>query len=185
MKTVRRTHLYHLVEPSPWPIVAAFAAFFLLSGLKNRELCKSLGISSLANDPFIPLTVDKSKELVDLKALPVSCFLSSDKTRFKNLDEDLFSFVRENQTERVVYKVRLVFSLERYSIKQFFDNFNKKPSCFIDEMDELVKEGTIELDKFGYGQWPKKPTLYEQSSYFSSVKKPFSPSEPYTSSVEI
>ena len=33
MKTVRRTHLYHLVEPSPWPIVAAFAAFFLLSGL--------------------------------------------------------------------------------------------------------------------------------------------------------
>lgn len=28
----RRNHLYHLVDPSPWPIVSAFAAFFLLSG---------------------------------------------------------------------------------------------------------------------------------------------------------
>lgn len=30
---MRRNHLYHLVDPSPWPIASAFAAFFLLSGV--------------------------------------------------------------------------------------------------------------------------------------------------------
>jgi cytochrome c oxidase subunit III len=29
---MRRNHLYHMVDPSPWPIASAFAAFFLLSG---------------------------------------------------------------------------------------------------------------------------------------------------------
>lgn len=29
---MRRNHLYHLVDPSPWPITAAFSAFLLLSG---------------------------------------------------------------------------------------------------------------------------------------------------------
>jgi len=30
--TSRRNHLYHLVDASPWPIMSAMAAFFLLSG---------------------------------------------------------------------------------------------------------------------------------------------------------
>lgn len=29
----RRTHLYHMVDPSPWPLVAALGGFFFLSGL--------------------------------------------------------------------------------------------------------------------------------------------------------
>ena len=29
----KRNHLYHLVDPSPWPIVAALGAWFLLSGV--------------------------------------------------------------------------------------------------------------------------------------------------------
>lgn len=29
----KRNHLYHLVDPSPWPIVSAVAGFLLLSGL--------------------------------------------------------------------------------------------------------------------------------------------------------
>jgi cytochrome c oxidase subunit 3 len=28
-----RRHLFHIVDPSPWPIISAFSAFFLLSGL--------------------------------------------------------------------------------------------------------------------------------------------------------
>ena len=32
MHTGRR-HLFHIVDPSPWPIVSAFSAFFFLSGL--------------------------------------------------------------------------------------------------------------------------------------------------------
>ncbi len=28
-----RRHLFHIVDPSPWPIVSAFSAFFFLSGL--------------------------------------------------------------------------------------------------------------------------------------------------------
>jgi len=31
MNTGRR-HLFHIVDPSPWPIISAFSAFFLLSG---------------------------------------------------------------------------------------------------------------------------------------------------------
>ena len=30
---LRRSHLYHMVDPSPWPLVSALAGFFLLSGL--------------------------------------------------------------------------------------------------------------------------------------------------------
>lgn len=29
----KRNHLYHLVDPSPWPLVAAMGAWFLLSGV--------------------------------------------------------------------------------------------------------------------------------------------------------
>jgi cytochrome c oxidase subunit 3 len=32
MSSVRK-HLFHIVDPSPWPIVSAFGAFFLLSGV--------------------------------------------------------------------------------------------------------------------------------------------------------
>jgi len=28
-----RKHLFHMVDPSPWPIISAFGAFFLLSGI--------------------------------------------------------------------------------------------------------------------------------------------------------
>ena len=28
-----RNHLFHLVEPSPWPLVSSIGAFFLTSGL--------------------------------------------------------------------------------------------------------------------------------------------------------
>lgn len=28
-----RKHLFHIVDPSPWPIISSFSAFFLLSGL--------------------------------------------------------------------------------------------------------------------------------------------------------
>lgn len=28
-----RRHLFHIVDPSPWPILSAFSAFFFLSGL--------------------------------------------------------------------------------------------------------------------------------------------------------
>lgn len=28
-----RRHLFHIVDPSPWPIISAFSSFFLLSGL--------------------------------------------------------------------------------------------------------------------------------------------------------
>lgn len=31
--TNKRRHLFHIVDPSPWPIISAFSAFFLLSGL--------------------------------------------------------------------------------------------------------------------------------------------------------
>jgi heme/copper-type cytochrome/quinol oxidase subunit 3 len=33
MKFLKTKHLYHLVDPSPWPIIAAFGAFMLTSGL--------------------------------------------------------------------------------------------------------------------------------------------------------
>jgi cytochrome c oxidase subunit 3 len=36
-------HPYHLVDPSPWPLLMAFAGFFLTSGL----VCWLTGISSL------------------------------------------------------------------------------------------------------------------------------------------
>ncbi len=29
----RTNHLFHLVDPSPWPILSSFSAFFFLSGL--------------------------------------------------------------------------------------------------------------------------------------------------------
>jgi cytochrome c oxidase subunit 3 len=28
-----RKHLFHIVDPSPWPIITALSAFFMLSGL--------------------------------------------------------------------------------------------------------------------------------------------------------
>lgn len=33
LKYLKTTHSYHLVDPSPWPLVAAFGAFMLTSGL--------------------------------------------------------------------------------------------------------------------------------------------------------
>jgi hypothetical protein len=32
MSSVKK-HLFHIVDPSPWPIISAFGAFFLLSGM--------------------------------------------------------------------------------------------------------------------------------------------------------
>lgn len=32
MSSIRK-HLFHIVDPSPWPIISAFSGFFLLSGL--------------------------------------------------------------------------------------------------------------------------------------------------------
>jgi len=31
--SANRRHLFHIVDPSPWPIISALSAFFLLSGL--------------------------------------------------------------------------------------------------------------------------------------------------------
>ena len=31
-KYLKTTHSYHLVDPSPWPIVASFGAFMLTTG---------------------------------------------------------------------------------------------------------------------------------------------------------
>jgi hypothetical protein len=41
-------HPYHIVDPSPWPLVTAFAAFFLVFGLSLYRHAYTLGFTLFA-----------------------------------------------------------------------------------------------------------------------------------------
>lgn len=147
---------------------------FVLSGLKNRQLCEALGCKSKPTDPFIQIkflgeqdeAVTVPDKIKDLDALPVACFTAGD--CFKKNDEDILSFI-DGQNTMVCFKVRNKDQrmLTILKSKQFFDQFNRQPNYFVEDSEELVREGVIEFNGSSLAQWPKK-TIFNLY-----LKKPF------------
>jgi hypothetical protein len=147
--------------------IATFASsppslgLFKLANEKDRLCCQRLGIVRKSTDPFIHFTVSQealqSDEIPDaikqLRALPADCFISDD--NFKPQDADIILCTQGTDSIMTLFQLRnekQQWWLVGYNVKQFFDQFTKKPNYHLSDKNELVQAGIITPD----GEWPKK-----------------------------
>ncbi|HLJ31132.1 MAG TPA: hypothetical protein VKU36_01725 [Candidatus Babeliales bacterium] len=97
------------------------------------------------------------------RAIPLHCFVNEkDESRFKGVEDTLFSFERNIEGENVTFEVKLQSNLEK-NPKDILDNFERNAFCTFGDEEELLARKIIQKSDH-------KMLQHGPNSYFESKK---------------